>query len=586
MFFIPTDSSPRPDGFGSGFYKVCWDIVQEDVMMAVHDFFRGGIIPREFTAMSLVLIPKVDNLKSFDKFIPISLCSAFYKTCTKILSLHKPARGGNVVIKIDMAKANDSIEWNFLIHVLLAFGFSGTFCNLVRQLISSPSFSVVMNGVSKDFFQGARGLRQGDLITPYLFIMVEEILSRNLKKRYQEGWIAAFSLSRNVLNISHLLYADDIIIFSNGSKALIKAISESLALYEAWSGQKISKEKSSIFFSKLIPPVRRRQILRITRFSEGSLPFKYLGVPIIFGRLKSNYFDELVGKIGAKIGDWISRLLSSGARLILGYKDEKPKRHWKGWDKLCTPSREWGIGIRNFQDEDHISLINPNKGSRFWKLMTKCIPDVIKYSQWKPKAGHISFWFDKWLGEKNLAIGSLVTMPRLKLKDVWLEDGWDVDLLYRLVGSQKAQEIVNTANGKKEGEDILIWGDYEDLNHVLANGEVAQSIWRKCAIQVGLNIELKVHRRKRMQIIQWHRLKHGWFKLNVDGSSKGNSGKAGAGGILPDAEGKMIFAFSSPLEHGTNNYAEFMALFLGVRKICLYGLDKIEIEMNSQIAVN
>ncbi|XP_042939346.1 uncharacterized protein LOC122274369 [Carya illinoinensis] len=196
IFSIPIDSSPRPDGFGSGFFKSCWEIFAEDVVATVHDFFRGNPIPKFFSSSFLVLIPKIENPKSFDKFRPISLCSVFYKTCSKLLvgrlapllprivsqeqgafiqgrsilenisltqemvqSINKKARGGNVVLKIDMAKAYDSVAWKFLIQVLAAFGFSEPVCCLVWQCISSLWYSVVMNATSKGFFQGGCGLR-------------------------------------------------------------------------------------------------------------------------------------------------------------------------------------------------------------------------------------------------------------------------------------------------------------------------------------------------------------------------------------------------------------------------------------------
>lgn len=85
IFVIPIDSSPGPDGFGAGFLRSCWDIVKVDVMDAVNDFFSGKSFPRFYSVSSLVLIPKVDNPTSFDKFRPISLCSVIYKVCSKIL---------------------------------------------------------------------------------------------------------------------------------------------------------------------------------------------------------------------------------------------------------------------------------------------------------------------------------------------------------------------------------------------------------------------------------------------------------------------------------------------------------------------
>ncbi|KAF5462884.1 hypothetical protein F2P56_018853 [Juglans regia] len=141
------------------------------------------------------------------------------------------------MIKVDFAKAYDNIDWEFLLHVLDAFGFSSQFRDLVKQCVMTVWYSVVMNGTVKGFYKSGRGLRQGDPLSPYLFILVEEILSRLLKENFQAGLIGRFSHPRGVPLISHLLYADDMVIFANGEKKYVKLIMDCLKKYEAWSGQ-------------------------------------------------------------------------------------------------------------------------------------------------------------------------------------------------------------------------------------------------------------------------------------------------------------------------------------------------------------
>ncbi|XP_035548696.1 uncharacterized protein LOC118349203 [Juglans regia] len=195
VFSIPIESSPRPDGFGSGFYRACWDIVSLEVVEAVQEFFRGIPLPRFYTASFVVLIPKMDQSTRFDKFRPISLCSVFYKICTKVLvarlapllsslisseqcafipgrsifdnisitqemvqSLNKKAMGGNIILKLDKAKAYDRVEWDFLLHVLIAFGFSSSVSGLIRNCIASPWYSIMMNVIFAN--GGKRSLKE------------------------------------------------------------------------------------------------------------------------------------------------------------------------------------------------------------------------------------------------------------------------------------------------------------------------------------------------------------------------------------------------------------------------------------------
>lgn len=153
-----------------------------------------------------------------------------------IQSLHKKILGGNVLVKIDMAKAYDRVKWGFLLEVLYAFGFSNNFCRLIVEYVKSPWFSVMMNRTFKGFFQSSQGLRQGDPLSPYLFVMMVEVLMRLLKKKFEVGQIGKFYHPVGYPLIFHLLYADDILIFTNGGKRSIKRLVDTLEIYEKWSG--------------------------------------------------------------------------------------------------------------------------------------------------------------------------------------------------------------------------------------------------------------------------------------------------------------------------------------------------------------
>ena len=113
------------------------------------------------------------------------------------------------------------------------------------------------------------------------------------------------------------MYVDDMVIFSNGSSKAIMEILAVIHKYESWSGQCINLSKSAIYYSQKIPSTRKSLLLRMTGFSEGSFPFKYLGVPIILGRLKQVHLEDTVFNIQKKISGWKMRFLSVGGRLIL-----------------------------------------------------------------------------------------------------------------------------------------------------------------------------------------------------------------------------------------------------------------------------
>lgn len=151
-----------------------WDIVKEDVVEEARYFFSGSILPRFYSSSFIVLILKVLDLSSFDKFRPISFCSVAYKIFSKIIvsqltrvihklvfheqgtfvpkriifenislaqemvqSLNKKTVGRNMMLKINMAKTYDKVDWGFLLEVLQAFGFSNNFCKFIKVCVKS-----------------------------------------------------------------------------------------------------------------------------------------------------------------------------------------------------------------------------------------------------------------------------------------------------------------------------------------------------------------------------------------------------------------------------------------------------------------
>ena len=135
---------------------------------------------------------------------------------------------------------------------MLTMGFDCRWVHLIMQCISTVTYQVVLNEACKCEVMPQRGLRQGDPLSPYLFILAEEVLSRGLRKIFNDGLVKHFHLGRGTMLVSHLLFADDTLVFLRGNKNSLKNLLGFLKLYEGSFGQRISLPKSSMFCSKLI----------------------------------------------------------------------------------------------------------------------------------------------------------------------------------------------------------------------------------------------------------------------------------------------------------------------------------------------
>ncbi|GJV40060.1 RNA-directed DNA polymerase, eukaryota, reverse transcriptase zinc-binding domain protein [Tanacetum coccineum] len=293
MFNIEDNKAPGPDGYTSKFFKKAWTMVGDDVCMVIKEFFATGKLFGKVNATVISLVPKLDTPFKVSDFRPIACCNVVYKCISKILTnrikkylckvfsqnqsafIHGRKISNNILItqellrgynwkngarrvsfKIDILKAYDNVNWSFLRQTLMLFGFPKDMIGWIMTCVSTATFSININRDRHGYFKGGRGLRKGDPISPYLFTL-----------------------------ISHLCFADDLLMFCHGDTESVKVIKSALDEFSKVSNLIPNMGKSTIFFDKMAD--EDVPALAPTRSDDQILPFA-AWVPIG----KSNYLDE------------------------------------------------------------------------------------------------------------------------------------------------------------------------------------------------------------------------------------------------------------------------------------------------------
>jgi hypothetical protein len=232
-----------------------------------------------------------------------------------IHELHRKKMDG-VLLKLDFEKAYDKIKWSFLQQALRMKGFDPKWCDWIRNFVEKGSVGIKVNNDIGHYFQSRKGLRQGDPLSPTLFNIIAYMLEILIARAKEDGRVEGLIPHLVEGGVSILQYADDTIICMehNLEKSLnMKLI---LCIFEQLSGLKINFHKSEVFFFGQAKEMQDDYKI-LFGCEIGSLPFRYLGIPIHFRRLRNGEWKPIEDRLEKKLGSWIKKLLSYGDRLIL-----------------------------------------------------------------------------------------------------------------------------------------------------------------------------------------------------------------------------------------------------------------------------
>ncbi|GJU46490.1 RNA-directed DNA polymerase, eukaryota, reverse transcriptase zinc-binding domain protein [Tanacetum coccineum] len=340
--------------------------------------------------------------------------------------------------KVDIQKAYDTVDWDFLKQVLLAFGFHDRMILWIMECVTTISFSISINGTLHGYFKGKRGLRQGDPMSPYLFTLVMEVFTLMLKRKVRDSHDFIYHRYCADLELINLCFADDLFIFAHGDPSSAKVIMEAMEEFKNASGLVPSFPKSTAYFCNVLNHTKLA-ILQILPFEEGRLSKnKSLSAA---GRL------QLVRSVVSSMHVYWASVFILPSQIILDIEQLMRGFLWchgdmsKGkakvsWEVVCLPKNEGGLGVRRL-DTFNKALMVPHiwnllarkdslwvkwihvyklRGRHFfdipyrgcmtwgWRKLLQLRPLIRDYLWFRIGTGNTcSLWFDKWSSMQPLA---------------------------------------------------------------------------------------------------------------------------------------------------------------------------------------
>eukprot|EP00253_Pinus_taeda_P003262 PITA_03262 len=474
------DRSPGPDGWTIEFYIAFLDILGIDLLNIIEQSRRNGRISSAIKSTFIALILKANHPTSFNEFRPISLCNCLYKIIAKIIAnrlkpilshhispeqfaflnhrqiheaiataqellhtLHTKNQSG-LILKMDLSKAFDRANWLYIRLLLTHLGFPYSYTKWIMSCISDVSYSVLLNGVATSFFSSERGLSQGCPLSPLLFLLIMDDLSRLISSAKDRNIFNGIHISENFY-LTHLLFVDDILIFLNGCIGDTTSLQNIFSLFQQATGMQINESKSSIMVVGCSLQERTYALQRFP-FISLSLAYgiKYLGYLSRAGRLVLIKAVIEATPVYWMTLAWIprgilNRLQKICARFLWKGHHTGKQFAWVRWATIAKPKRWDGWGIKNLDlfakalaaklgwsllttdslwshvaqakyikplhlmDWFCLQHIPGRNTSNIWKAVLHSLPLLREGITWRIKDGNcMRIGVDPWVGSGNL----------------------------------------------------------------------------------------------------------------------------------------------------------------------------------------
>jgi len=341
---IPADRAPGPDGFNGFFLKKCWHIVKEDIYKLCFDFYNGIVDLQPINNSYITLVPKINNPSRVNDYRPISLLNIVLKILTKLLAnrlqhfllkmVHQNQYGfirnrtiqdclawayeylaqchkskkEIVILKLDFEKAFDKIEHQTITAMLNSLGFPEKWIGWVQTVLRSGSSSILLNGTPGKTFHCKRGVRQGDPLSPLLFVLAAELLQFIVNRAATMGLLSNPLHPTSAHDFPVVQYADDTILIMKASQQELFCLKGILHSFSESTGLKVNHSKSCLIPIN-IHQEKAEQLAAVFGCQLGSMPFTYLGLPMGTTKPKVEDYAPLISKVERRLSAtsyWLS----------------------------------------------------------------------------------------------------------------------------------------------------------------------------------------------------------------------------------------------------------------------------------------
>ncbi|GJZ90239.1 putative RNA-directed DNA polymerase, eukaryota, reverse transcriptase zinc-binding domain protein [Tanacetum coccineum] len=530
------DRAPGPDGFCIKIFTTFWDFIEEGVVCFVNEFFLSGYFPKGCNSSFITLIPKVSNAKFVSDFRSISLIGCQYKIIGKILAnrlstvigscisaeqsafikgrnildgpfilnevlaWYRNRKRGLMIFKVDFEKAFDSVRWDYLDSVMEKLGFGNKWRSWIHGCFSNARSSVLVNGSPTSEFDLYRGLRQGDPLSPFLFILAMEGLHALSCKAEEMGLFKGATFGRDNMNVSYLMYVDDVIFLGEWSKTNTHNLVCMLRCFFLISGLKINVHKSNVL-GVGVSDLDVSNMAKLIGCGVESFPMKYLGVLVGCNMARCSNWNAIIQKFSNKLSLWKARLLSAGGRLtlikaILGnlpiYYMSIYMMPTSVQNKLESIRNKFFIGV------DQVVLLGMESLLSFGLItvLRRCPRGGVKSYQFEAlqailKDVELSDHHDSWKWSLHASAGYSVASVRQLVDSRILVVDQNASRWNRCVPTKvnvflwrlSLNELPSMVNLDRKGIDVgsvlclICLDDVESVNHLFFSCELAKVLW-------------------------------------------------------------------------------------------------------------